>query len=427
MRGHPFGIAFAVLALAAPSRAQTPNPTNLWLVDLHWTGNRLTTGTPVKLTHDEGSNSQPSFTPDGRAIVFSAVRESGPDARSDIYRIDLATRTETRVTHTPENENSPTVNAQGEYVAVRWQPATLFKEFGPWVYDKNGAPIHGVLRGPDTTGYYTPLPGGDYALTRPKSKTFTLGIFDAKSGAIVDVDSGLPALPAQRIPGERALSYVQIDSVDGHNVIRRVDLATRRTSTLTTTVVGRTAHAWVAGHQTMLMAKGNVLYARAVRDTGWRVVATFDSPELCNASAYVVSPKGDKLILTSAMRLVLATVLRDSLEAGHTGSEVAAMVTSWKDAGKLSDVDVTEGPISALGDDRVQKKRFADAVAIHGLATALFPKSFRAQSRLGDAQRASGDSAAAMASYRKALELNPRSTEQERAAAAAVEKKIAPR
>jgi hypothetical protein len=424
MRQHLIA-TLAVFALSSAAAAQTPNPVNLWLVDLHWTGNRLSVGAPVKLTHDEGNNSQPSFTPDGRAIVFSAVRDTGRDARSDIYRIDLVTRAETRVTHTPENENSPTVNERGEYVAVRWQPATLFKEFGPWVYAADGTPKRGVLRGPDTTGYYTPLPNGDYALTRPKSKTFTLALFGAKSGAIVDVDSGLPALPAVKIPGERALSYVRIDTADAHNVIRRFDLATRTTSTIGPTLVGRTAHAW-AGHQTILMAKGSTLYARTVRDTTWRAVTTFDNPELRGASAYVVGPKGDKLILTSPKRLAFATVLRDSLEAGHSGTEVADMAIARRDAGSLRDVDLAEGSISALGDDRLQKKRPGDAIALHTLATTLFPQSYRAFSRLGDAQRATGDSTAAIGSYRKALALNPRSTDAERAAAAAIEKKLGP-
>ena len=421
-------VPFMFASIGGASLASAQNPTNLWLVDLKWTGagNRLTVGAPVKLTHDDGTNSQPSFTPDGRAIVFSAQRDTGTNARSDIYRIDLASRKETRVTHTPENENSPTVNEHGEYVAVRWQPATLFKEFGPWVYSADGTPVRGVLRSPDTTGYYTPLPNGDYALTRPKSKSFTLGLFDAKTGAIVDVDSGLPALPAQRIPGERALSYVRIDSTDAHNVIRRIDLATRQTSVLGPTLVGRTTHAWVAGggHATILMAKGNVLYARTATDTTWRPVAAFENPELRNVTAYVVSPRGDKLILTSPKRLTLAVVMRDSLEAGRSGSDVAALVTSWRDGGKLADLDVSEGAIIALGDDRLRKKRMADAVAIQALAATLFPKSFRALDRLGDAQRAGGDTASAIASYRKSLELNPRATDAERAAATATEKKI---
>src|SRR3982751_5605314 len=122
----------AALALPAAAAAQAPNPVNLWSVPLSWRGDRLVAGAPVKLTHDEGINSQPSFEPDGRAIVFSGLRDSGPDARSDIYRIDLGTREETRITHTTENENSPTYTPRGELVAIRWKPETLFREYGLW-------------------------------------------------------------------------------------------------------------------------------------------------------------------------------------------------------------------------------------------------------------------------------------------------------
>jgi len=118
------------------------------------------------------------------------------------------------------------------------------------------------------------------------------------------------------------------------------------------------------------------------------------------------------LILTSSKRLALATILRDSIEAGRRGADVAAMTIALRDAGKLADVDLTEGPIGTLGDERVRQKRFADGIAIHMLATQLFPKSFRAFGRLGDAQRASGDNASALASYRKALDVNPKSTER---------------
>lgn len=430
MRPTHLAALLAVASAAAPAvaAAQGPNPVNLWVVDLRWQGDRLVVGTPRKLTHDEGSNSQPSFTPDGRAVVFSALRDTASGARSDIYRIDVRTGVETRVTRTPENENSPTVNAKGEYVAVRWVPETLFKEYGPWVYAADGTPARGVLRGPDTTGYYTPLPNGDFALTRPKSKTFTLGLFDAKAGTIADVDSGIPALPAQRIPRENALSYVRVDSAASRHEIRRVDLATRRVTTLAPTLVGRTAHAWLPTARTVLMAKGNVLYARRMgRDTAWRAVATFASPELRHASAYVASPQGDRLILTSPKRAPLAVAMRDSLEAGRSAADVAAMVGTWRDSGRLTDYDVSEGAIAGLVDARLQRAQPAGAVALHALAASLFPKSHRALARLGDAQRAAGDSAAALATYRRALDTNPRATRGDSTAAQDVERKLGTR
>jgi hypothetical protein len=294
------------------------------------------------------------------------------------------------------------------------------------VYRPDGTPLRAVLPGPDTTGYYTPLPGGDYALTRPKSRTFTLGVFDARSGSIVDVDSGVPALPAQRIPGEHALSYVRIDTASGRHELRRLDLTTRRITSLGATVPGRTVHAWVPGRGVLLMAKGNVLYRRGGGADGtWQPVATFGSAELRHATAYAVSPSGDRLILVSPARPPLAVVLRDSLEAGRSARDVTALAADWGVAGRLGEYDVTEGPLLAIGDERLRRGLRSDAVAFHGLTTLLFPRSHRAFAALGDALL-SADTASAHMMYRRALELNPRVTDADRRAAAAVEQKLKP-
>jgi hypothetical protein len=413
--------------LVAPAilAAQAPPPSNLWSVPLSWEEGRLVVGRPVKLTGDRGVNSQPSFSPDGNAIVFSAIRDTGRDARSDIYRIDLGTGAERRITRTPENENSPIVDARGQYVAVRWVPATLFKEFGPWMYDSAGTPLRGVLPAPDTTGYYTPLPDGRWALTRPKPRGFTIGLFTPRSGAIVDVDTGVPALPAVRIPGVNALSWVRIDSAAAHHELRRYELASGRRTSLGRTLRGRTAHAWVPRRDLVLMARGNVLYARKVAgDTAWRPVATFDDPGLRHMSAYVVSPRGDRLIVVSPVRLPLAVALRDSLESGRTPGEVAAMLTAWREAGRLVDYDVSEGTLGALADDRYVRRLPADAVLLHQAIVATFPASHRALARLGDAQAAAGDTATARVTWRRAIDANPRATDDERRAAETLERRL---
>ena len=419
--------AFVIASLtpALALRAQGANPTNLWSVSLEWRGDQLTVGTPVKLTGDRGTNSQPSFSPDGRAIVFSATRDTTRDARSDIWRLDLATGVEQQVTHTPENENSPTVNERGEYVAVRWVPATLFKQFGPWVYDGTGRPLRAVLAFPDTTGYYTPLGGDRWALTRPKARSFTIALYDATRGTLADIDSGVPALPAQRVPGTNALSWVRIDTARGHHEIVRYELRSGRRSIIGGTIPGRTAHAWVPGRNAVLMAKGNVLYLRrTIGDTAWKAVATFTDPGLRNAAAYVVSPRGDRLILTSPLRPPLAVVMRDSIEAGRPVAEVVAMVRAWRDAGHLTDYDVGEGTLAALAEERAKRGQPGEAVALHEAIVALFPASQRALLRLGDAQRAAGDSAGATATWRRALAANGRATDADRQLADTLERRL---
>jgi TolB protein len=413
-----------VLALSGPLplSGQNPNPVNLFIADITWRNDRPVIGAARKLTRDNGTNSQPSFTPDGSAVLFSGLRSSGADARSDIYRIDLATGNETRVTSTPENENSPTMNRAGEYLAVRWVPATLFREYGVWVYSGDGTPTRGVLRGPDTTGYYVPLDNGDFALMRPTTR-FSVALFTSTTGSIEDLDSPVAALPPQRIPGAAAISYTRTDS-GGRNEIRRAELTTRQLSTIAPTLPGRTVHSWIPDRGTLLMAKGSTVYARRPRrDTEWIVAGSFDSPEMRNLAAYVVSPRGDKLVMTSTLKLPINTAIRDSLEGGRSVRDVVAAFAALSDGGRLGDYFLAPG-LLGLADDRRLVRQGADEILFVDFVRTLFPASHQVWARLGDAHAGARDTPRALEAYRKALELNTRSNAGERAAAERVEKAI---
>jgi TolB protein len=289
----------AIVAFSAPAlaSAQAPSKVNLYVADLTYDAGTVHIGTPRKLTADRGINSQPSFTPDGKSIVF--VRRDSADGQGDVYRIDLATGTETRVTNTPEMENSPTITADGNLMVIRWTPATLFKEWGPWIYDMKGTPLRGVLPGPDTVGYFTPLDSTTIAMMRPKTHN-AIAIFDRRTGKLTDYDFTVANLPPQRIPGQRAISYTRVDSVAG-NSIRRLDLVTHDTTTIAPAVPKKTVHAWTP-RGTILMAKGNIVYSLTPPAKTWTQIASFTDPELQDVNAYVVSPRGDKLILISPVR-----------------------------------------------------------------------------------------------------------------------------
>jgi hypothetical protein len=280
-------VALAFAIVAAPV-AGAQNPNNLWSVNLTWQGDRLVAGGPVRITRDStgGGPSQPSFSPDGRTILYTATRESGPAARSDIYRRDLGTLAETQVTHTPENENSPTIDARGEIVAVRWQPATLFREMGVWFYSADGTPLRALLPAPDTVGYYAELRDGRFALVEPRASVWTLALFDPSTNKTTIVDSAIAAV-VREVPGERAISYVKTtaDAARTPIDIRKYDLATGRITVLAPVYRGSATHVWTS-RGTLLMAQGNGLAARQVgRDTGWSRIATFTDPQLRQTTA----------------------------------------------------------------------------------------------------------------------------------------------
>ncbi|HEX6575569.1 MAG TPA: hypothetical protein VF042_11415 [Gemmatimonadaceae bacterium] len=284
-------------ALAASAAGAQTNPVNLYVADLTYTKGQLVVGAPRKLTADKGINSQPSFTPDGKSIVF--VRRDSSNAQGDVFRIDLTTGAETRVTSTAEMENSPTVLRNGQLMVIRWTPETLFKEWGPWLYDMKGAPVKGVLPGPDTVGYFMPLDSVTFAMMRPKAVR-AVSIFDATTGSMTDYDFGAANLPPQRIPGQRAISYTRVDSVGG-NRIRRLDLVTHDTTEIASALPKKTVHTWTP-RGTIIMGQGNAIFTLKPPSKNWTQVATFTDPELQDINTYVVSPAGDKLILISPVK-----------------------------------------------------------------------------------------------------------------------------
>lgn len=353
---------------AALAQAPPQNPVNLFVAEVRQEGGTIRIGAPRNLTGDRGRNSQPAFTPDGHAIVFNATRDS--TGQGDVYRIDLTTGAESRVTRTPENENSPTIIETGELAVVRWVPATLFREWGPWIYDARGTPVRSVLPGPDTVGYYTQVDPRTWALMRPASRP-AVALFDVASGTTRDIDWPVANLPPQRIPGARAISYVRIDSA-GKNELRRFDLDGTRPSSLGPTVLGRRVHAWLPDG-TLLMGKGNTVYARkATGDTAWRAVARFAAPELQDIATYVVSPDGTRVILTSPKKPPLVTMLRDHVEAGGTMAEAVARARALRRTGGLDAWWVTEQDLTTLAAARRQAGHPDDALLLLDFSDELF-------------------------------------------------------
>ncbi|MCY7378713.1 MAG: hypothetical protein LH467_05150, partial [Gemmatimonadaceae bacterium] len=94
--------------------AQTPNP-DVFLAPLTRRGDSLIVGPAENVTRRAGYDNQPSFTPDARAVLYTAV---GADGQSDIWRYDIRTRRAVRVTATPESEYSATVMPGGKRFSV---------------------------------------------------------------------------------------------------------------------------------------------------------------------------------------------------------------------------------------------------------------------------------------------------------------------
>ena len=84
-----------------PAQAQgvaSPPDTEIYLAPLKVSGAAIEVGEAINITNSPGYDNQPSFTPDGRAILFTSVRGPSPGVpggshtQTDIYRYEIAAR-----------------------------------------------------------------------------------------------------------------------------------------------------------------------------------------------------------------------------------------------------------------------------------------------------------------------------------------------
>lgn len=114
MRSSKLSCLLLLVATCAAG-AQGPPSTDIYLAPVRQQGTKLSIGKPVNITNRPGYDNQPSFTPDGRAVLFTSVRADG---QADIYRYDLRSKKTTRLTSTPESEYSATVYGNGSRFSV---------------------------------------------------------------------------------------------------------------------------------------------------------------------------------------------------------------------------------------------------------------------------------------------------------------------
>src|SRR5262249_35088961 len=169
---------------------------------------RLTVGVPVNITNSPGYDNQPSFTPDGSAILFTSIRGNRSGSTSatlpDIYRYDIASKAITRVTETAEGEYSPTVTPDGQHFSVIRVAADSTQRL--WQFTLDGRNPELVLPDVKPVGYHVWADDHTLALF-VLGQPATLQLADMGTGKAEIVASGI-GRSLQRIPGGSTISFV---------------------------------------------------------------------------------------------------------------------------------------------------------------------------------------------------------------------------
>lgn len=105
---------FIIFSISLNVNAQQPKGTDIYLTSFEIKNNKYTFSDPINFTNREGYDNQPSFTPDGKEILYVSQRND----QTDIYKYDLETKNIYQVTNTSESEYSPTITPNEEKISV---------------------------------------------------------------------------------------------------------------------------------------------------------------------------------------------------------------------------------------------------------------------------------------------------------------------
>ena len=299
---HRAGPVILLLLALLPAQAQVPG-TDIYLVSLSRTHGTITVGQPKNVTNRPGYDNQPSFLPDGHAILFTVMKEDG---RTDIYRYDIPSGRTVQVTNTSESEYSPGVMPGGKgFSVVRVEMDSVQRL---WQFNLDGTNPKLLLRDVKPVGYYAWGNANTLGLfilaNPPELHIATARLSD--STELVEVSPKSTSTgkarrawkdigrSIQSRPRRNTVSF--IDRVSEHEMwISQVDVRTMDATPLIRAPYGSEFHAWTPDG-TLLIAQGSKLLAWKPGSEGsWKEVSDFSAAGVRGITRLAVSPRGDRL------------------------------------------------------------------------------------------------------------------------------------
>ncbi|MBK5277936.1 MAG: hypothetical protein JJE09_03630 [Bacteroidia bacterium] len=264
----------------------------IYLFDLKSKKGAVTITKPVNITKHKGYDNQPSFDSENSLIYYSSFNEDG---RSDIKTFNYKKNETKSFTATPEREYSPALTPGKFYISCIIQRDNNAQDLGKYPVG-GGTPE--VIIDSLMIGYHAWIDNSNLALfVLGEPNTLHLYRLPTREDNIVATNIGRSL---HKIPGEHALSFVQKTS-EKDWLIKKVDLTTKKISTITKTIPGQEDIAWTSDGLIITSDGEKVFVFNPGKDVAWREVEVKDGKEvLKGVTRLAVSQKGDKLAVVVA-------------------------------------------------------------------------------------------------------------------------------
>ena len=279
----------ATLGIAAfPTSALAQAGTDIYLVDIAREGG-VRFGSPINATNRPGYDNQPSFTPDGKVVLYTSVR----DGQADIWRYDIAAQSNQAVTTTPESEYSATVMPSGQtFSAIRVEMDSTQRL---WQFDLAGGNPQVVYENIMPVGYHAWIDANTTAmfiLGRPA----TLQIGDIRTGVAETAASNIGRSIHKAVDKEATVFLHRMSETEAW--ITEWDVGTKTMRHLVAPV-GDGQDFVVMSNGTIIMGEGSMLFAWREDFDGWLEVADFTG-QIANITRLAGSPDAGRIAIVGS-------------------------------------------------------------------------------------------------------------------------------
>jgi dipeptidyl aminopeptidase/acylaminoacyl peptidase len=284
-----------LLFAVGPAAWQQPD-TDVYLVQYDPSHVPAVAGPALNISNNPGYDNQPSFTPDGAAVLFSSNRDG---AQTDVYRYDIRTRALTQLTRTAESEYSPLVTPSGSAFSVIRVEADGAQRL--WQFDLDGTNPRVVLESIKPVGYHVWLDASRLGLfvLGAGNGPATLQIASTAEQTAETVASGIGRSLLMR-PGTTTMSFIS-RAQSQPAVVMAFDPRTRTTTRIVDALEGSQDCAWDPRTGRLLMARGSAIFGWSPGETGWRELGDLSSAGLDRITRMAVAPDSGAGPLTLAV------------------------------------------------------------------------------------------------------------------------------
>ena len=265
------------------------NGTEIILFDVTINATGITLSNPVNITNHKGYDNQPFFYKTN--IYYSSQEDS---SQMDIKKYDYLQKSTSTITHTEENEFSPTITPDKKFISCILQRKNGKQDLVKYPVN-GGAPI--LLIDNVKVGYHAWL-NNNSVLLFVLEDTSTNGLHyynvATKENKKLSTDIGRSL---QKVPGKQAVSFIK--KTPREWLIREYDATTKKIITIMPALHNHEFIAWT-NKGLALMSDANDIYFAKQGNNNWKKVNINGVIPLKNISRLALNELNTKLAVVVA-------------------------------------------------------------------------------------------------------------------------------